>query len=285
MAAIGNFDGVHLGHREILAQGAKGRRRGARASSISFNPTRSNSAARACAVDDHSFAERLRLLVRRVWMRFWFWLSTRRLQIFARVNLLQQILVGALAGTERARRAQFSLWSRGRGRGKRAGCDGRGTGFCSSMCTSAARTRHGDFKFGGSRPCGGGRCRRARWMLGRHFAVFSTQARGRGIGTPAADSHRESRPLRGFAARFGVYVTRLKVNGRAFQAVTNVGNRPTFGEASFASRIATFWTLKPIEMNGRNAARVGVFAALARRDRVAVTGGAEGADLQGCSAR
>jgi riboflavin kinase/FMN adenylyltransferase len=29
-------------------------------------------------------------------------------------------------------------------------------------------------------------------------------------------------------------VTRLNVAGRAFQAVTNVGNRPTFGEASFA---------------------------------------------------
>jgi riboflavin kinase/FMN adenylyltransferase len=33
---------------------------------------------------------------------------------------------------------------------------------------------------------------------------------------------------------FGVYVTRLTVNGRSFQAVTNVGNRPTFSEASFA---------------------------------------------------
>jgi riboflavin kinase/FMN adenylyltransferase len=32
----------------------------------------------------------------------------------------------------------------------------------------------------------------------------------------------------------GVYVTRLKVDGRVFQAVTNVGNRPTFGEPSFA---------------------------------------------------
>jgi len=37
------------------------------------------------------------------------------------------------------------------------------------------------------------------------------------------------------------------VNGRAFQAVTNVGNRPTFGEASFAveSHILDF---EPIEL-------------------------------------
>jgi riboflavin kinase/FMN adenylyltransferase len=32
----------------------------------------------------------------------------------------------------------------------------------------------------------------------------------------------------------GVYVTRLTIGNRCFQSVTNVGNRPTFGEPSFA---------------------------------------------------
>jgi riboflavin kinase/FMN adenylyltransferase len=41
-------------------------------------------------------------------------------------------------------------------------------------------------------------------------------------------------PYSGLLPAFGVYVTRLTVAGRCFQAVTNVGNRPTFGEASFA---------------------------------------------------
>ena len=56
-------------------------------------------------------------------------------------------------------------------------------------------------------------------------------------------------PYDGLLPAFGVYVTRLTVGGpRAFQAVTNVGNRPTFGEASFAveSHILDF---EPIEMN------------------------------------
>jgi riboflavin kinase/FMN adenylyltransferase len=45
-----------------------------------------------------------------------------------------------------------------------------------------------------------------------------------------------------------VYATRLKVGGRAFHAVTNVGNRPTFGEASFAveSHILDF---EPVELD------------------------------------
>jgi riboflavin kinase/FMN adenylyltransferase len=49
---------------------------------------------------------------------------------------------------------------------------------------------------------------------------------------------------------FGVYVTRLVIGDRVFQAVTNVGNRPTFGEASFAveSHILDF---EPIEMDER----------------------------------
>jgi riboflavin kinase/FMN adenylyltransferase len=95
-----------------------------------------------------------------------------------------------------------------------------------------------------------GDLKRARWMLARSFSVLSTPARGRGIGTrllvPTVN-------LAAYAAQlpaFGVYVTRLTVAGRCFQAVTNVGNRPTFGEASFAveSHILDF---EPIELDER----------------------------------
>jgi len=52
----------------------------------------------------------------------------------------------------------------------------------------------------------------------------------------------------GLLPGFGVYVTRLKIAGRPFQAVTNVGNRPTLGEPSFAieSHILDF---EPVEMS------------------------------------
>ena len=71
-------------------------------------------------------------------------------------------------------------------------------------------------------------------MLGRPFAVCSTQARGRGIGTRHLVPTVNLAPYEELLPAFGVYVTRLTVAGRSFQAVTNVGNRPTFGEASFA---------------------------------------------------
>ena len=95
-----------------------------------------------------------------------------------------------------------------------------------------------------------GDVRRARWMLGRPFALFSTPASGRGIGTRLLVPTVNLAACDGLLPAFGVYVTWLKMDGRAFQAVTNVGNRPTFGEASFAveSHILNF---EPIELGAR----------------------------------
>jgi riboflavin kinase / FMN adenylyltransferase len=93
-----------------------------------------------------------------------------------------------------------------------------------------------------------GDMRRARWMLGRPFSVLSTQARGRGIGTRLLVPTVNLAQYDGLLPAFGVYVTRLIVGSRVFQAVTNVGNRPTFGVASFAveSHVLDF---EPIEMD------------------------------------
>jgi riboflavin kinase / FMN adenylyltransferase len=63
---------------------------------------------------------------------------------------------------------------------------------------------------------------------------LSTPARGRGIGTRLLVPTVNLAEYDGLLPAFGVYVTRLKMPGREFQSVTNVGNRPTVGEASFA---------------------------------------------------
>jgi riboflavin kinase/FMN adenylyltransferase len=95
-----------------------------------------------------------------------------------------------------------------------------------------------------------GDVRRARWMLGRPFAVRSTPARGRGIGTRLLVPTVNLAAYEGLLPAFGVYVTRLTVGGRCFEAVTNVGNRPTFGAASFAveSHILDF---EPLNLDER----------------------------------
>jgi riboflavin kinase / FMN adenylyltransferase len=78
----------------------------------------------------------------------------------------------------------------------------------------------------------------ARALLGRPFAITTTPSSGRGYGS------RYTVPTINIAAypellpANGVYITSLTVGAEAlqesFDAVTNVGNRPTFGADSFA---------------------------------------------------
>jgi riboflavin kinase/FMN adenylyltransferase len=74
----------------------------------------------------------------------------------------------------------------------------------------------------------------ARHMLGRVFSISAPPGRGRGYG------HKYTVPTINLA-RYdemvpanGVYITRAKIDSHIFDSVTNIGNRPTFGEESFA---------------------------------------------------
>lgn len=82
----------------------------------------------------------------------------------------------------------------------------------------------------------------ARALLGRPFAVDSTPAPGRGFGARYAVPTINLAPYPELLPAHGVYITTLRVGpeedagaaAHTFQAVTNVGNRPTFGADSFA---------------------------------------------------
>ena len=71
-------------------------------------------------------------------------------------------------------------------------------------------------------------------MLGRPFDVRSTPVRDRGVGTRLLVPTVNLTHFDGLLPAFGVYVTRLTIATRCFQAVTNVGNRPTFEGAGFS---------------------------------------------------
>jgi riboflavin kinase/FMN adenylyltransferase len=78
-----------------------------------------------------------------------------------------------------------------------------------------------------------GRMSQARALLGRPFSVRSTPAAGRGYGTRYTVPTINLAPYSELLPANGVYVTTLKVGDEIFQGVTNVGNRPTFGADSF----------------------------------------------------
>jgi len=74
----------------------------------------------------------------------------------------------------------------------------------------------------------------ARALLGRPFSIRSTPASGRGIGMRLTVPTINLAPYEELLPANGVYVTCLNLAGEVFEAVTNAGNRPTFGEDSFA---------------------------------------------------
>jgi len=79
-----------------------------------------------------------------------------------------------------------------------------------------------------------GDIRRARFLLGRPFSIQSTAGRGRGYGSKYTVPTINLSRYEELVARDGVYVTQTRVGQECFDSVTNVGNRPTFGNDSFA---------------------------------------------------
>lgn len=74
----------------------------------------------------------------------------------------------------------------------------------------------------------------ARALLGRPFAIRSTPASGRGYGTRYTVPTINLAPYPELLPANGVYITTLLIgsgpSAECFEAVTNVGNRPTFGD-------------------------------------------------------
>jgi riboflavin kinase/FMN adenylyltransferase len=257
VAAIGNFDGVHLGHREILSAVVRdARERNARAVAITFepHPERVLRPARAPQLLT-PLAERLRLLADTGVNAVLVLPFDAALAALPARDFVEKILVGALRvrGLHEGRSFRF-------GHGAAAGVReleafGAEFGFAVRV-HEPVHVRGLEISSSAIRAfVAAGDMRRARWMLGRPFTVLSTPARGRGIGTRLLVPTVNLAPYDGLLPALGVYVTRLKIDtrggeaGRAFESVTNAGIRPTFGEASFAieSHILNF---EPVDLTG-----------------------------------
>jgi riboflavin kinase/FMN adenylyltransferase len=250
VAAIGNFDGVHRGHREILA-GVKAEADsiGARSVAITFDPhpeqfLRPEKAPKLIT----PLAERLRLLRETridaaLVLRFDAAMANLSPRAF-----VEQILAHALHVQSVHEGLNFRFGHQAAAGVRELAALGAEWNFAVRL-HEPVHVRGMEVSSSAIRAMvAAGDVRRARWLLGRPFTVLSTQARGRGIGARLLVPTVNLAPYGGLLPAFGVYVTRLKIGGRAFEAVTNVGNRPTFGEASFAveSHILDF---EPVAIN------------------------------------
>jgi len=240
VVAIGNFDGMHRGHQAIL-QHVRERTRllGAISVAVTFDPhpvrlLRPAQAPRLIT----PLPQRLELLAQTgigaaVVISF-----TEQFSCLSAHDFADGVLRGSLRAIEVHEGDNFRF-----GHGAKAGTAeleqlGRELGF--TVVTHPALTIRG-IPVSSSQirqRIAAGEVSCARALLGRPFSIQSTPAAGRGIGarltvpTINLASYRELVPAN------GVYVTRVTIGSglsrEVFDAVTNAGNRPTFGADSYA---------------------------------------------------
>ena len=235
VVAIGNFDGVHRGHREILSSAVnQAHAKGAKALAITFDPhpeqfLRPQVAPKLLTL----MPERLRLLSATgvdavLMLPFDAALANMRAQQF-----VERVLVDCLRVAALHEGANFRFGYRAEAGVNELKAFGAQFGFAvhvhSAVCVHGLEISSSAVRA----LVAAGDVKRARWMLGRPFGVRSTQARGRGVGTRLLVPTVNLAPYGELLPAFGVYVTRLTIDGRCFQAVTNVGNRPTFEGVGF----------------------------------------------------
>ncbi len=249
IAAIGNFDGVHRGHQQILSAVVNGARsRGMRAVAVTFEPhpeqfLRPEKAPQLLTPQQ----ERVRLLSLTgidaiAVLRF-----DKDLASLSALDFVQKVLADGLHVRGLHEGGNFRF-------GRRAEAGVRelaefGKRFDFAVTVHEPVHVHGlEVSSSAIREyVAAGDVKRARWMLGRPFAVRGTAKRDRGVGTRLLVPTVNLAADEGLLPAFGVYITRLKVADRCFQAVSNVGNRPTFDGAGFSveTHILDF---EPIDM-------------------------------------
>jgi len=235
VAAIGNFDGVHRGHQEILRSAAcEAQERGMRFVAITFDPHPAQVLYPKDAPKLLTFLPRRIELMAQTGIDAIFVLPfNAELSRVTGHDFVRDILVGRLGIRGIHEGANFRF-----GHGGKAGVSelrafGEQFGFSVNV-HSAVRVHNLEVSSSVVRSAiASGDVRRARWMLGRVFGVHSSPAKGRGVGTKLLVPTVNLAAYEGLLPGFGVYVTRLTVGDRCFEAVTNVGNRPTFEGIGF----------------------------------------------------
>jgi riboflavin kinase / FMN adenylyltransferase len=236
IVSVGNFDGVHLGHQEVLKQVIqRARASGSHSVVVTFDPhpfriLRPDAALRL--ITPPTVKERLLqqtgidalLLIP----------FTRDFSMTGPAEFAQSILARKLRAREVHEGENFHFGHRAEGDARRLVDFGREFGF--AVKTYPLMTVRGE-------PASSSRIReliaegkvsQASRLLGRVFSISAAPGRGRGYGhkytVPTINLSRYDE----LVPADGVYFTRTRVGDEVFHSVTNVGKRPTFGDELFA---------------------------------------------------
>jgi riboflavin kinase / FMN adenylyltransferase len=255
VATIGNFDGVHRGHRWVIAEViARAQALGIGSLAITFDPHPARVLRPQLALPLITpLAEKLRLLAATGIDAALVLPFDESFSHLTARDFAAQVLHDAVHAIEVHEGENFRF-----GYQAEAGIDGleqlgRELGFAVRVYTPRSLRGH-IVSSSRIRQCiAAGDVRSARTLLGRPFTILSTPASGRGYGTRYTVPTINLAPYPELLPGNGVYITRMSVGegagAESFDAVTNVGNRPTFGADSFTveSHLLNFHPLELTE--------------------------------------
>ena len=249
VVSVGNFDGVHIAHQAVVKHMAeRAHAIGGKAVAVTFDPhplriLRPDSSPRLLTPID----VKLQMLEQTGIDAVLVLPFTRDLSLMSARDFARNVLVDALHAREAHEGYNFHFGHKAQGNVDTLAQFGREMGFDVHTYSEQLLRGHHVSSSEIRSLVAAGRVERAHALLGRPFSILSSPGRGRGYGTrytvPTINLARYDE----LVPANGVYITRVRVNGECFDAVTNVGVRPTFGPDSFAieSHLLNF---HPIEL-------------------------------------
>jgi len=240
VVTIGNFDGVHCGHRAVISSViSRAKTLGIRSAAITFDPHPAHilhGGPRLPLITP--LPEKLTLLAATGLDLVLVLPFNADLRLWSAHQFAQRVLTQALHAVEVHEGETFRFGHNAEADITDLGRLGQELGFTvhafepvilRGSAVSSSRIR---------KLIAAGDLSHARALLGRPVSILSTPASGRGYGSLYAVPTINLAPYPELLPANGVYITTLKIGtgstARTFRGATNAGNRPTFGADSFA---------------------------------------------------
>lgn len=231
--AIGNFDGVHIGHQALIRSAVQyAAEQRLIPAALTFDPHPATIVApERTPLKLCTLKERIRLLHHYGAKHVMVLPFTKELSLLSPASFVQDVLVNALGMNAVFVGENFRFGYRQAGTIETLREQGTRQGFSFQFLRPVVLRREVVSSSAIRRHVAAGGVSRAGRLLNRCFALSGPVVSGHGIGSRQTVPTLNLRPDPNLTTPPGVFITETRdaLSGRRWDSITNVGNRPTFG--------------------------------------------------------